>query len=57
VDMFGWIVGEILPLDQPARPTWVEVVYLVVGLIMVLPGLVVGRHARSQKPYSILQAH
>lgn len=46
VIMLGWIVGEVLILNQPSRPTWIEVVYFAVGLVMAVLGLMVGRAER-----------
>jgi hypothetical protein len=42
--MIGWIVGEIVILKQtPPGPTWTEMCYCAVGVVMVVPGLLVGR--------------
>lgn len=43
VVMLGWIVGEVLILNQPSRPTRIEVFYFAAGLLMALLGLAVGR--------------
>jgi peptidoglycan/LPS O-acetylase OafA/YrhL len=34
----GWIVAEMVMLDQPTTPTVAEVVYLVIGALLVLLG-------------------
>ena len=39
VVVMGWIVGEILLLTQPSAPTWTEVFYFALGLVMVVLGL------------------
>jgi len=39
----GWIVGEILLLKQPSAPTWSEVFYFTLGLVMAVLGLMVWR--------------
>src|SRR5258708_40275350 len=57
VGMLGWIVGEILILNQPSRPTWVEVLYFSVGLLMALLGLAVGRTDWKQVAAPSEQAH
>jgi hypothetical protein len=49
VIMLGWIVGEILILNQPTRPTWIEVIFLAVGVIMVLLGLALWRAQRRKR--------
>jgi hypothetical protein len=43
VIMLGWIVGEVLILNRPSRPMWIEVFYFAAGLLMTLLGLMVGR--------------
>lgn len=43
VVMMGWIIAEILLLKQPSEPTWTEVFYFALGLVMVLLGWLVGR--------------
>lgn len=37
--MVGWIIGEMVLLDQPVEPTMTEIVYLVLGLVMILVGM------------------
>jgi hypothetical protein len=41
VVLMGWIVGEVLLLKQPAAPTWAEIFYFTVGLVMAVLGLIV----------------
>jgi hypothetical protein len=48
VVMMGWIVGEFLILNQPSRPTWIEVVYFSVGVLMAVLGLAIGQLQRRQ---------
>ncbi len=43
VIMMGWIIAEILLLKQPSEPTWTEVFYFALGLVMALLGWLVGR--------------
>jgi hypothetical protein len=45
--LIGWIVGEILLLEQPSEPTPVEVLYLLAGLAMAVVGALVWRAARG----------
>lgn len=42
VVMMGWIVGEVLILNQPSW-TWIEVFYFAAGLVMAVLGLMIGR--------------
>jgi hypothetical protein len=39
----GWIMGEILILNQPSAPTSAEVFYVALGFVMVALGLVLER--------------
>jgi len=42
--LLGWLVGERLILPPAAFPPqfeWLEVIYIVIGLLLLLPGLVV----------------
>jgi hypothetical protein len=48
VIMLGWIVGEVVILNQPTRPTMIEVLYASVGVVMVLLGWVVSYIPRSK---------
>jgi hypothetical protein len=57
VVMLGWIVGEILILNQPSRPTGTEVFYFSAGLLMALLGLAVGRTNWKQTASSSEQGH
>lgn len=41
--MMGWIVAEILILEQPSEPTWTEVFYFALGLGMAVLGRMVVR--------------
>jgi hypothetical protein len=47
VVMMGWIVGEVLILHQPSRPTWIEILYFAVGTTMVALGLMVRQPERK----------
>lgn len=38
--LMGWIVGEILLLDQPLEPTGIEALYFVLGAVMAAGGWV-----------------
>lgn len=44
--LIGWIVGEILLLEQPAEPTRTEVVFLVIGAALLILGLAHGGRSR-----------
>jgi hypothetical protein len=46
--LIGWIVGEMLLLEQPSEPTVVEVLYLLAGLAMILLGALAWRTSRSK---------
>jgi len=47
--LMGWIIGEVLILNQPAARSWAEAVYFAVGLTMAGLGLVAGRFQRNQQ--------
>jgi hypothetical protein len=50
VVLMAWIVGENRILKQPlSRGTWMEVFYFVVGLLMAVLGLTVGRAERRRR--------
>jgi len=49
--LMGWIMGEMLILNQTATRSWVEAVYFAVGLTMSGLGLTVGRNHR-RRPFS-----
>jgi hypothetical protein len=42
----GWIVGEVLILNQPSAPTSTEVFYVAVGFVMATLGLALERTGR-----------
>jgi peptidoglycan/LPS O-acetylase OafA/YrhL len=44
--LIGWIVGEILLLEQPAEPTRTEVAFLVIGAALLILGLAHGGRSR-----------
>jgi hypothetical protein len=46
--LIGWIVGEMLLLEQPSEPTVVEVLYLLAGLAMILLGALAWRTSRGK---------
>ncbi len=46
--MFGWIIGEALILNQPSVPSPTEILYGVVGLLMVGLGLA-GRRQKEAR--------
>lgn len=48
VIMMGWIIAEILLLKQPSEPTWTEVFYFALGLVMALLGWLVGRGQQTE---------
>jgi membrane protein DedA with SNARE-associated domain len=48
VVMMGWIVGEILLLEQTSAPQWTQVFYFAVGLVMAMLGLMVWRAWRRR---------
>ncbi len=41
VILAGWIVAEVIILNQPGAPTAIEVLYVVIGLSMISIGLAV----------------
>jgi hypothetical protein len=43
----GWIVGEVLILNQPSAPTSAEVFYFALGLVMATLGLALERTGRK----------
>ncbi|MBN1461071.1 MAG: hypothetical protein JXA57_16210 [Armatimonadetes bacterium] len=45
--MIGFLVGEILILNQPVEPTVTEMVFFAIGAAMVVLGLVVRRSCAS----------
>ncbi len=47
--LMGWIMGEVLILNQTAARSWVEAIYFAVGLTMVGLGLVASRFQRNQQ--------
>jgi hypothetical protein len=47
--LVGWIVGELLLLNQPTRPSWTEVLYACVGVLMIGLGLALGQTERRKK--------
>lgn len=53
--LMGWIIGEVLILNQPAARSWVEAVYFAVGLAMAGLGFVVGRIQQNQRNQQIHQ--
>jgi hypothetical protein len=49
--LIGWIVGEMLLLEQPSEPTVVEWLYLMAGVAMLALGAVVwGTAADGRRP-------
>jgi hypothetical protein len=46
VVLMGWIVGEILILSATSAPSWIEVVYFSLGLVMAVLGLTLGLSVR-----------
>jgi hypothetical protein len=51
VVLTGWIVGEVLILNQPVEPTWIEVVFAGNGALMALFGwMAVRSSGRSPAP-------
>ena len=44
--LMGWIVGEVLVLNQPGEPTWIEIAFFAIGLLMSA----VGVFARGRMP-------
>jgi len=51
VVLMGWIVGEILLLDQPAEPTGIEALYLALGALMAVAGGFASGSAHKGRPY------
>lgn len=41
--LMGWIIGEVLMLNQPVAFTWVEAFFFAVGLTMATLGLALSR--------------
>ena len=37
--LMGWIVGEVLILNQPVEPTWIEIAFFAIGLAMSVLGV------------------
>jgi hypothetical protein len=52
--LIGWIVGEMILLEQPSEPTPVEILYLLAGFTMMAMGaflwLAFRGHSRSSTP-------
>jgi hypothetical protein len=44
--LMGWIVGEVLILNQPVEPTWIEIAFFGIGMAMSVLGI----FARGRRP-------